>query len=30
MAPMPQVPKTEALKIASWINSLRVEKAPTP
>jgi cytochrome c551/c552 len=30
MAPMPQVPKTEALKIAMWINSLRIEKAPTP
>ena len=32
MAPMPQVPKAEALKIASWINSLRIEKekAPTP
>ena len=30
MAPMPQVPKTEALKIAAWINSLRTEKAPTP
>lgn len=30
MAPMPQVPKDEALKIAAWINSLRVEKAPTP
>jgi len=27
MAPMPQVPKDEALKIAGWINSLR---APTP
>ena len=27
MAPMPQVPKDEALKIAKWINSLRV---PTP
>lgn len=24
MAPMPQVPKDEALKIAAWINSLRV------
>ena len=23
MAPMPQVPKTEALKIAAWINSLK-------
>ncbi len=23
MAPMPQVPKDEALKIATWINSLR-------
>lgn len=30
MAPMPQVPKAEALKIAAWINSLRIEKAPTP
>lgn len=30
MAPMPQVPKDEALKIAAWINSLRVDKAPTP
>ena len=26
MAPMPQVPKDEALKIASWINSLRAAK----
>jgi len=26
MAPMPQVPKDEALKIASWINSLRADK----
>jgi len=26
MAPMPQVPKAEALKIAAWINSLRPEK----
>ncbi len=26
MAPMPQVPKDEALKIASWINSLRQPK----
>jgi cytochrome c551/c552 len=25
MAPMPQVPKEEALKIAAWINSLRAE-----
>lgn len=25
MAPMPQVPKVEALKIATWINSLRKE-----
>jgi cytochrome c551/c552 len=25
MAPMPQVPKDEALKIAAWINSLRAE-----
>ena len=25
MAPMPQVPKAEALKIAAWINSLRPE-----
>ncbi|HEY9048592.1 MAG TPA: c-type cytochrome [Ohtaekwangia sp.] len=30
MAPMPQVPRAEALKIAAWINSLRTEKAPTP
>jgi len=30
MAPMPQVPKAEALKIAAWINSLKTEKAPTP
>jgi len=30
MAPMPQVPKAEALKIAAWINSLKAEKAPTP
>jgi cytochrome c551/c552 len=30
MAPMPQVPKAEALKIASWINSLRKETAPNP
>jgi cytochrome c551/c552 len=29
MAPMPQVPKEEAMKIAMWINSLRSE-APTP
>lgn len=27
MAPMPQVPKDEALKIAAWINSLRAEEA---
>jgi cytochrome c551/c552 len=26
MAPMPQVPKEEALKIASWINSLRADR----
>jgi cytochrome c551/c552 len=26
MAPMPQVPKEEALKIAAWINTLREEK----
>ena len=26
MAPMPQVPRDEALKIADWINSLRVSK----
>lgn len=26
MAPMPQVPKDEALKIASWINSLRDDR----
>jgi cytochrome c551/c552 len=25
MAPMPQVPRTEALKIAAWINSLKAE-----
>jgi cytochrome c551/c552 len=30
MAPMPQVPKDEALKIASWINSLKVAEAPKP
>ncbi|MBT1690672.1 c-type cytochrome [Dawidia soli] len=30
MAPMPQVPKAEALKIAAWINSLRKETAPNP
>lgn len=30
MAPMPQVPKDEALKIAGWINSLAVETAPKP
>jgi cytochrome c551/c552 len=30
MAPMPQVPKAEALKIAMWINSLKTESAPTP
>jgi cytochrome c551/c552 len=30
MAPMPQVPKDEALKIAAWINSLRTESAPQP
>lgn len=30
MAPMPQVPKDEALKIAAWINSLQADKAPTP
>jgi cytochrome c551/c552 len=30
MAPMPQVPKAEALKIASWINSLRTESEPKP
>jgi cytochrome c551/c552 len=30
MAPMPQVPKGEALKIAAWINSLREEEAPKP
>jgi cytochrome c551/c552 len=30
MAPMPQVPKDEALKIAAWINSLEKAKAPTP
>ena len=26
MAPMPQVPKAEALKIASWINTLKADK----
>ena len=26
MAPMPQVPKAEALKIAAWINSLKEDK----
>lgn len=30
MAPMPQVPKDEALKIAAWINSLQKESAPKP
>jgi cytochrome c551/c552 len=30
MAPMPQVPKDEALKIAAWINSLRATSAPKP
>jgi cytochrome c551/c552 len=30
MAPMPQVPKAEALKIAAWINSLAVEDKPQP
>lgn len=30
MAPMPQVPKDEALKIAAWINSLRKDTAPKP
>jgi cytochrome c551/c552 len=30
MAPMPQVPKGEALKIAAWINSLKTEAAPKP
>jgi cytochrome c551/c552 len=30
MAPMPQVPKDEALKIAAWINSLNKAEAPKP
>lgn len=30
MAPMPQVPKDEALKIAAWINSLNKGEAPKP
>lgn len=30
MAPMPQVPRGEALKIAAWINSLNKEAAPNP
>lgn len=30
MPPMPQVPKDEALKIASWINSLNASAAPKP
>lgn len=30
MAPMPQVPKAEALKIAAWINSLATKSAPKP
>jgi cytochrome c551/c552 len=30
MAPMPQVPKEEAMKIATWINSLAKESAPKP
>lgn len=30
MAPMPQVPKDEALKIAGWINSLKAPEAPKP
>jgi cytochrome c551/c552 len=30
MAPMPQVPKEEALKIAGWINSLLKAEAPKP
>ena len=30
MAPMPQVPKDEALKIAAWINSLKPNDKPTP
>lgn len=30
MAPMPQVPKAEALRIAMWINSLRIASVPTP
>jgi cytochrome c551/c552 len=28
MAPMPQVPRAEALKIAAWINSLKTENNP--
>jgi cytochrome c551/c552 len=30
MAPMPQVPKDEALKIAAWINSLRADQEANP
>ncbi|MDF7819728.1 c-type cytochrome [Runella sp. MFBS21] len=30
MAPMPQVPRDEALKIAAWINSLAPKSAPKP
>ena len=30
MAPMPQVAKEDALKIAAWINSLKEETAPKP
>jgi len=30
MAPMPQVPRDEALKIAAWINSLTGKSAPKP
>lgn len=30
MAPMPQVPRDEALKIAAWINSLSPKSAPKP
>ncbi|MFN4144952.1 MAG: c-type cytochrome [Runella sp.] len=30
MAPMPQVPRADALKIAAWINSLAPKSAPKP
>ena len=30
MAPMPQVPRADALKIAAWINSLARKAAPKP